>query len=70
MCLSIPGKIIEIKQDNKVVIDYVREKTIADNSLTNAKIGDYVIIKSKFVISTVDQDQAEKTIKEWKENDS
>ncbi len=59
MCLSIPGKVIEIGE-NKYVVDYGKEKRIVNISLVDLNIGDYVIISNKIIVSKVDKEKAEK----------
>lgn len=58
MCLAIPGKVIEISE-NKFVIDYGSEKRIAIMSIIDdLKIGDYVIVKEKFIIEKIPKNKA------------
>lgn len=50
MCLAIPGKIIELKQQGKIaVIEYGQEKREAVN-LIKARMGDNVIVQHKNVV--------------------
>ena len=65
MCLAIPGKVLEISQNNglrtgrinfggivsQVCLDYVPE----------VQTGDYVIVHVGFAISKVDREEAERT---------
>jgi hydrogenase expression/formation protein HypC len=70
MCLAIPGKVIEIK-DNIATIDYEVEKREASTALKpEAKIGDYVIVSNKFVMEIVPEEEALKSIETWKQVDS
>ena len=58
MCLSIPGKVVEIGKD-KFVIDYDGEKREAIMSvIENLMIDDYVIVNNKVIISVIPKDQA------------
>ena len=63
MCLSIPGKVQEIKKNGKIVVDYGSEKRRADLSLVKIKEGDYVIIKEKIIIEIIPKEEAEKYLK-------
>jgi len=55
MCLAIPGKIIELKQEGKIaVIDYGKEKREAAN-LINAKLGDKVIVQHKNIVERLNE---------------
>ena len=65
MCLAIPGKITEIN-DDEAVVDYGAEKRTANNSLVNAKVGDYVIISGKFIVQVVPEEEAIKALETWK----
>lgn len=72
MCLSIPGKVQEIKNNGKIIVDYGSEKRMADFSLVKIKKGDYVIIKEKIVIEIIPKEEAEeylKIIKNARKND-
>ena len=59
MCLSIPGKIIEIGE-NRFVVDYGSEKREVNLSLVDVKLGDYVIVSNKIIITIVPKERAEK----------
>lgn len=60
MCLAIPGKVIEIEKD-KFVIDYGSEKREAIMSVVDdLKLGDYVIVSNKIIVTKVPEEQAEK----------
>mgnify|MGYP001269655894 FL=1 len=65
MCLAIPGKIIEIA-NNEAIISYGEVKRKARLLDTNFKIGDYVIINSKIVLQKVPENEALESIKLWK----
>ncbi|NQU97912.1 HypC/HybG/HupF family hydrogenase formation chaperone [Candidatus Woesearchaeota archaeon] len=65
MCLSVPGKIIEIKGD-KAIVDYQGEKREASLALKkDSKIGDYVIVSAKFVMEKIPADEAKKILEVW-----
>jgi hydrogenase expression/formation protein HypC len=66
MCLAIPGKVVEIAQENglrmgrvdfggvikRVCLDYVPE----------VEVGDYTIVHVGFALSKIDEDEALKTL--------
>ncbi|MFH1521854.1 MAG: HypC/HybG/HupF family hydrogenase formation chaperone [archaeon] len=58
MCLSIPGKIIEIKANGDCVVDYEAEKRKAKILTDDIKLGDYVIVSNKIVVMKVPKEQA------------
>jgi hydrogenase assembly chaperone HypC/HupF len=59
MCLSIPGKVTEIRS-NKIKIDYGSEERVVEQSVVDVKEGDYVIVNNKIIVSRVDKEKAEK----------
>jgi hydrogenase expression/formation protein HypC len=67
MCLAIPAKILEIK-DNKALIESLEVKKEVEISLVpDAKIGDYVIVHAGFAIQMVEKEEALATQDHWKE---
>ena len=66
MCLAVPSKIIEIK-DNVAKVDVdgvIRETSIM--LLEDAKIGEYVIVHAGFAISKVDEAAALQTLEDMR----
>jgi hydrogenase expression/formation protein HypC len=62
MCLAIPAKIIEIKDDHMALVEsegVIKEISIA--MIDNAMIGDYVIVHVGFAINKIDEEEALKT---------
>ena len=66
MCLSVPGKIIEISGD-EAVIDYDIEKRKAMLLEKTFKIGDYVIVQGKVVVQKVEKKEAIEALKLYKQ---
>lgn len=66
MCLGIPGKIIDIYEQNGLKmgkIDFggvVREACLA--YVPEAEIGQYTIIHVGFALNIIDEDEAQKTL--------
>ena len=61
MCLAIPARIIELK-DDKALVDAMGNQFRARTTLLpNAKLGDLVLIHAGFAISTIDEEEAKKT---------
>lgn len=58
MCLAIPGKIIEIKENKDCIVDYIAEKRTAKIFTDDIKLGDYVIVSNKVVVMKIPKDQA------------
>ena len=66
MCLAIPGKLLEIQQDAKGVRMGKANfggiiKQVCLEYTPQAKNGDYVLVHVGFALSTVDQEEAERT---------
>lgn len=66
MCLAIPGKIIEIK-DDMATVDYETQQRKVNISLVDVKVGDYIIANAGFAIQKIDEENAKKSIKLFKE---
>ena len=72
MCLAIPGKIVEIlDEDNRIAKVEVggvkRNVNIGMLDKDEARVGDYVLIHVGFAMSKVDDAQAEDTLRVLKE---
>ena len=72
MCLAIPGKIVEIvDEDNhiaKVEVGGVRRNiNIGMLEKDEARVGDYVLIHVGFAMSKIDEKEAEETLRLLKE---
>jgi len=75
MCLSIPGKLVEITAElddifrvGKVSFDGIL-KEVSLTLVPEAKIGDYVLVHVGAAISTIDEDEAKKTFELLKQLD-
>ena len=66
MCLAIPGKVIEITEENGIQmgrIDYAGTVNSACLAyVPEVKIGQYVIVHAGFALSIVDEEEAKKTL--------
>ncbi len=67
MCLSIPGKLIEITSEldetfrvGKVSFDGIL-KEVSLTLVPEANVGDYVLVHVGAAISTIDEEEAKKT---------
>ena len=61
MCLAIPARIVELEGDNAVVDAMGNRFRAKTTLLTEAKLGDLVLIHAGFAISLVDEEEAKKT---------
>lgn len=64
MCLAIPAKIVELTADDNALVslDGVK-KEISLALISDAKIGDYVLVHVGFALNTISPEEAEKTLK-------
>ena len=66
MCLAIPGKIVEIVDEEnqiaKVEVGGVR-RNINTGLLDDTRIGDYVLIHVGFAMSKIDEHEAHETLR-------
>ena len=63
MCLAIPAKVTEIKEDNLATVDILGVTRDISLDLTpQAGVGDYVLVHAGFAIEVVDADYAQETI--------
>ena len=67
MCLAIPAKVVNVKED-KAKVDFgegvLREVNV---TLVNAKVGDYVLVHAGYAIQVLDEKEALETIRLWNE---
>jgi hydrogenase expression/formation protein HypC len=75
MCLSIPGKLVEITSEldevfrvGKVSFDGIL-KEVSLTLVPEANVGDYVLVHVGAAISTIDEDEAKKTFELLKQLD-
>jgi hydrogenase expression/formation protein HypC len=67
MCLGVPVKILEVKDNYAwVEIGGIRRE-ISIELLEDVKVGEYVIVHAGFAIQKLDEKEAEETLKILKE---
>jgi hydrogenase expression/formation protein HypC len=71
MCLAIPGKVLEIDSTVSPVMGKVSfggiKKDVCLELVPEVKIGGYVIVHVGFAISTVEEEEAQETLKMLKQ---
>jgi len=68
MCLSVPAKVIEIKDKDHAIVDYGDGTSRKVNiSLIDVVNGDYVLVHAGFAIQSIDEKEALATIEIFKE---
>jgi hydrogenase expression/formation protein HypC len=66
MCLAVPGKVVSIS-GNSAMVDFGGVQRETNISLVQVCPGDYVVVHAGFAIQTVDEEEAQETIKLWEE---
>ncbi len=61
MCLAIPARIVKLDQDRAIVDAMGNQFNAKTTLLPNAKLGDLVLVHAGFAISTIDEEEAQKT---------
>ncbi len=71
MCLAIPGKVIEIYQQNGLKmgrLDYAGTvNTACLEYVPEVQLGQYALVHAGFAISVLDEEEARKTYAVWDE---
>lgn len=63
MCLALPARIVEKKEQDQAVVDLGGVRKEISLALTpQAGVGDYVIVHVGFAIGQMDCEEAEKTL--------
>lgn len=66
MCLAVPGKIVRIA-GGTATIDYGSEKREAALLEQRYAVGEYVLVQGGFVVESVPAEQAEESLKLYRE---
>jgi len=68
MCLAVPAKIIRFEGPAQGVVDYMGNEVRTNFSLLpEAKVGSWVIVHAGFAISLLDEKEARKTLRLFRE---
>ncbi len=63
MCLAVPGKIVELKENNLAEIDLMgARREVSLDLLSDVSTGDYVLVHAGFAISVIGEQEAQKTL--------
>lgn len=64
MCLAIPAQIVELRDDDKALVDLAGvKKEISLSLVEGTAVGDYVIVHVGYALNKLDPDEAAKTLK-------
>jgi hydrogenase expression/formation protein HypC len=61
MCLAIPARIVELEGDNAIVDAMGNRYRAKTTLLSEAKLGDLVLVHAGFAISLIEEEEAKKT---------
>lgn len=71
MCLAIPGKVVEVYEENGLKmgrIDYAGSVSKACLAyVPEIEIGQYTVVHAGFALSVIDEDEARKSLEVWQE---
>jgi hydrogenase expression/formation protein HypC len=71
MCLAIPGKVIEIAEENGLRMGRVNFggvlKRVCLDYVPDVVVGDYTIVHVGFALQKIDEEEAEKTLAVFRE---
>lgn len=62
MCLAIPAKVVEVKENGKAVIEQGDIKREVFNSVINAKLGEYVLVQQGFIVERISEKDAKEAL--------
>ncbi len=64
MCLGVPAKVLELRENYLALVDYGGVKKVVDATLVpDVKPGDYVIVHAGAIIEKISKEEYEETIK-------
>ena len=62
MCVAVPGRVVEIAEDGRALVDFMGvRRAVALDLLDGVSSGEYVLVHAGFAISLVDEEEAKKT---------
>lgn len=61
MCIALPGRIIEMT-DNQAKVDFRGNTMKVNLGLVDARVGDYVLVHAGCAIEVIKKDQAEELL--------
>lgn len=69
MCLSVPSRVIEIKEDNTAVVEVFGARRLISLDLLqeDVKVGDWVLVHVGFAIQKLDPDYAFESLRLFEE---
>lgn len=66
MCVAIPGRVIELYEDEALVEFIENKKRVNTTLIKDVKVGDYLLIHVGVAIEKIDKEEGEKTVEIFK----
>lgn len=66
MCVAVPGKVIEVYEDEALVEFIENKKKVNITLINDVKVGDYLLIHVGVAIEKIDKDEGKKTVEIFK----
>jgi len=71
MCLAIPGRVVEIFQENGLTMGHVdysgTVNKICLEYVPEIKVGQYTVVHAGFALSVLDEEEAQQSFAAWRE---
>ncbi len=71
MCLAIPGKVVEIYEENELKMGKIDFSGTMNSAclayVPEVEIGQYVVVHAGFAIQVLDEEQAQEVFEAWDE---
>jgi hydrogenase expression/formation protein HypC len=68
MCLAVPAKITRLEEQGLGLVDYLGNEVRTNFTLLpQVRVGDWVIVHAGFAISVIDEKEARKTLRLFRE---
>ena len=67
MCLGVPGRVVEVKDEFTAIVDFGGVRREVDISLVDVEPGDYVIVHAGIAISKLDMEEAKELLNLWRQ---
>ncbi|MDG6225264.1 MAG: HypC/HybG/HupF family hydrogenase formation chaperone [Candidatus Thermoplasmatota archaeon] len=67
MCLAIPGRVVEILDGRRAMVDYGGTRREADLTFVEAVVGQYVLVHAGFAMQVLEESDALETLALWDE---
>ena len=67
MCLGVPAKVLQIKDDDRALVDVMGASMhVGTIFVPDVKIGDYVLLHAGQAMTIVDEQYAKESMEEWR----